>query len=82
MNQGEVHSRLTEVFRDVFESPSLEIGESTTADDVAGWDSLSHIDLIVAVERAFAVSFTTREVMSLASVGDLMRLIERRARSR
>ncbi len=80
MNQGEVHSRLTEVFRDVLESPSLEIGESTTADDVAGWDSLSHIDLIVAVERAFGVSFTTREVMSLANVGDLMRLIERRAR--
>ena len=53
MTPADIHSRLTEVFRDVFEAPALEIAESTTADDVAGWDSLSHVNLIVAVETAF-----------------------------
>jgi acyl carrier protein len=80
MNQADVRRRLEEVFRDVFESPTLEIGDSTTAQDVPGWDSLTHIDLIVAVEKAFGISFTTREVMGLANVGDLLILIERRAK--
>jgi acyl carrier protein len=78
MTQGEIHARLTQVFREVFDSPELEIGESTTAQQVPGWDSLAHVDLIVSVEKAFGISFTTKEVMSLANVGDLLHLIERR----
>jgi acyl carrier protein len=79
MSPKDVHRKLTEVFQDVFDSPALQIGEATTAGDVPGWDSLSHIDLIVAVEKAFGITFTTGEVMSLTNVGDLMRLVERRA---
>jgi acyl carrier protein len=45
---------------------------------VEGWDSLAHVGLIVAVEKAFAVRFTTKEVQSLRTVGDLIALLERR----
>jgi len=47
---------------------------------VPGWDSLAHINLIVAVEKAFRVSFTTKEVRGLANVGDLVQLVARRVK--
>lgn len=49
-----------------------------TAGDVENWDSLTHIDLITAVEREFRVKLTTSEVMSLKNVGDLMSLIQKK----
>ena len=78
MTHGEIHERLTEVFRDVFDDPTLEISDSTTAKDIEGWDSLTHINLIVATEEALGVSFTTKQVQALANVGDFMRLIASR----
>jgi acyl carrier protein len=76
----EVHQRLTAVFRDVFDDPSLEISHSTTADDIDDWDSVNHITLIAAVETEFRISLSTREVKNLANVGDFMKLIESKAR--
>jgi len=78
MTNAEIHEKLTGVFRNVFDDPELTIGETTTAKDVAGWDSLAHVSLIVAVEKAFRVRFTTKEVQALANVGEFIRLIERR----
>ena len=78
MTQPEIHQKLTPVFRDVFDDPALEISETTTAQDVADWDSIMHVSLIVAVEKAFSTSFTTKEVRSMANVGDFMRLIAKR----
>ena len=71
---------MTETFRDVFGNPSLVVQDSTTADDVEGWDSLTHIDLIVALENRFRVKFTTGEVGKLANVGDLVNLIKSKIR--
>jgi acyl carrier protein len=71
--------RLTKVFRNTFFQPSLELDENMTANDVEGWDSLSHINLVLAVEKEFGISLTTRDVRSLKNVGDLMRLIEKKA---
>jgi acyl carrier protein len=79
MSHAEIHERLTEVFRDILDAPGLVIGDATTAKDVEGWDSIAHVSLIVAVEKAFRVRFTTKEVKALANVGDFIRLIERRA---
>jgi acyl carrier protein len=79
MNYVEIHERLTEVFRDILDAPGLVIGDAMTAKDVEGWDSIAHVSLIVAVEKAFRVRFTTKEVKALANVGDFIRLIERRA---
>jgi acyl carrier protein len=79
MNESEIRDRLAEIFREVFDDPSLAIADSMTAKDVPNWDSITHVDLIVSVEKAFRVSFTTREVKSLENVGDFVRLIASRA---
>lgn len=65
---------LTVIFREIFENPTLELREDMTAADIPEWDSLNHIDLIVAVERKFRVKFTTRDVAALKTVGDLAEL--------
>lgn len=74
----EIKSQLRDLFRKVFGDESLELTEAMTAGDVPGWDSLNHISLIVAVEKKFKVSLTTKEVASLNNVGELMKLLERK----
>jgi acyl carrier protein len=78
MQPAELKAKLTTVFRDVFDDESLVIDDNTTADDIEDWDSLTHVNLIVAVEKAFGVKFTTREVQGLKNVGELLSLIGRR----
>lgn len=69
-------SDLNEVFRDVFDNEELQVERETTARDVDHWDSLMHVKLILAVERAFKVRFSSSEVASLKNVGELLDLIE------
>ncbi len=69
-------ARLTEVFRDVFDDDSLVITVETAAGDIEGWDSLMHVTLILNLEKAFKVKFTSSQVASLKNVGDLLKLIE------
>jgi acyl carrier protein len=78
MTNTEIHQKLTLVFRDVFDDSALQISDTTTAKDVAGWDSLTYVNLIVAVEKAFGVSFTTKDVKGLANVGGFIELIAKR----
>jgi acyl carrier protein len=78
MTHTEIHQKLTVVFRDVFDDPALEISDLTTAKDVAGWDSITYVNLIIAVENAFDVTFTTKDVKTLANVGALIELIAKR----
>jgi acyl carrier protein len=80
MTTPEIHQKLTAVFRDVFDDPALEISDATTARDVPGWDSIMHVNLIVAVEEAFDTSFTTKDVKALSNVGDFIQLIVKRAK--
>lgn len=75
MDQSELRRRLTEIFRDVFDDETIEIHDAMTAKDVEEWDSLNHINLIVAVERAFKVRFATKEIRSLSNVGEFIGLI-------
>jgi acyl carrier protein len=62
--------------RDVFDDDSVTATENMTADDVEGWDSLSHIRLMVSIERHFKIKFTNAEVAKLLNVGDLKKAIE------
>jgi acyl carrier protein len=78
MDIEEVKSRLTDIFREVFNEPTLVLNDNLTAEDVEAWDSLSHINMIVSVEKAFGVKFTTRDVRSLKKVGDLVALIKQK----
>jgi acyl carrier protein len=70
--------QLNEIFRRVFDNPELTVGPQTTADDVSGWDSLSHVNLILAVEEAFGLKISNRELLGLQNVGDLVACVERR----
>lgn len=70
-----IENDLTEVFRDVFENPSIEIRSETTAGDIANWDSLMHVQLMVAVERKFGIRFAAGEIEKLQNVGEMMKLI-------
>lgn len=69
-------SRLQQVFADVFEQPEVEISESTSAKDIAAWDSLTHVGLMVRVESAFGVRFTSRQLAQISTVGELVKAIE------
>ncbi|MBR3602267.1 MAG: acyl carrier protein [Lachnospiraceae bacterium] len=73
-----VKETLTEVFQDVFDDDELELFDEMTAEDVEDWTSLTHIQLIVAVEKKFGVKFTTVEVMKLKNVGEFIALIEKK----
>jgi acyl carrier protein len=67
-----------ETLIDVLDLDDLEITTATTAEDIEEWDSLSHVRLIVAIERKFGIRFQNSEIGSLMNVGDLVRLIEAR----
>ena len=73
-----VFRRLSEVLREVFEVDDLAITRQLTAADVSGWDSLTHVRLILEVEKVFGIRFATSEVASLENVGELVDAIERK----
>ena len=73
-----IHERLTDLFRSVFNDESIELSDTMTADNIEGWDSIGHINLIFAVEEEFGIKFTTHELNGLHSVGDLRVTIGKR----
>lgn len=77
MNDTEVLDRLTAVFRDIFRDPAIVAKPEMTAADVARWDSLTHIDMIMMVEKEFGVRIPTRAVSRMRNVGDLVSVIQR-----
>lgn len=68
--------QLNEVFLDVFDDDELTVNRETTAHDVQGWDSLMHVTLMLTVEKALGVKFTSAEVASLKNVGELVDLVD------
>jgi acyl carrier protein len=78
MDDAEIYARLSEIFRDVFDDDSIEVKPDLTANEVEGWDSLTHIRLMLTVEKTFKVKFSPSELANLKSVGDLVALIKKR----
>lgn len=72
---------LLKIFQQVFDDPSLEIKNNTTSRDIPSWDSLMHIQLIVAIERGFKIRFAAGEVEKLQNVGDMLKLISTKVSS-
>jgi acyl carrier protein len=79
VEKSEIESRLTPIFRDVFNDGALVVTEGMTAAEVPMWDSLSNINMIIAVEKAFGVKFSIKDVRNLKNVGELLDLIKRKA---
>lgn len=76
MENAEIYKQLNEIFVDVFDDDSLVLKPEITADDVDGWDSLSHIRLVISVEKAFGLKFSASEVGKLKNVGEFVDLIK------
>jgi acyl carrier protein len=79
MEKSEIVSKLTPIFRDVFGDDGLVVTDNMTAADLPAWDSLSNINMIIAVEKAFSVKFSVKDVRSLNNVGESTELIQRKA---
>ena len=77
MEFNEVMGLLHPIFRDVFDDDELVITANTTAKDVDGWDSLTHIRLVISIEKAFDLRFTAAEISALENVGEMVELIVR-----
>ena len=77
MEREEIFSKLNEIFEDVLDlEEGANLTDSTTANDIEEWDSLSHIQLIVAIEKAFKIKFTSLEIMKWANVGEMVDSME------
>lgn len=68
----DTHKQVEDIFRDILDEESLTLTRETTANDVDGWDSLTHIQLIVAIEKKFNVKFSSKEILSWKNVGELL----------
>jgi len=71
------YTQLSEVFRQVFDDNTIQLTAETTSNDIEGWDSLSHVNLMIAVELKFEIEFSQREVANFANVGELVECIEK-----
>jgi acyl carrier protein len=81
VDNAQILNKVAEVIRDVLDPTDdrhLKIGPDTTADQVEGWDSFNHINIVVATEAEFGVKFKTAEIESLHNVGELVSLIARK----
>jgi len=71
---------LNGIFRQVFDDDSIVITRESTANDIEEWDSLTHMNLVVAVEAKFKIRFALGELQTLRNVGDMIDLIEKKIR--
>ena len=76
INKNDIIDRVQPVFRDIFSDPELIINKQSSASTISGWDSFTHINLIVALEEYFSVNFTTKELSEMKCVGDLLELLK------
>jgi acyl carrier protein len=75
LSEPEIYQELGQLFHDVFDDSSIVLTPELTAKDVDDWDSLSHIRLVLAVEKAFQISFSAAEVGRLKNVAEFVELI-------
>jgi acyl carrier protein len=74
----EIETQLNSIFCEVFDDEQIVIARNMTADDIDEWDSMSHIRLVLSVEKVFGVKFSSAEIGALKNVGDFIDLIGRK----
>jgi acyl carrier protein len=72
MDKTEILKKVNAVFVDVLDDEKIVLTEATTANDVEEWDSLNHIQLVVAVEKKFGIRFSSREIQGWKNVGEMV----------
>jgi acyl carrier protein len=78
VDEAQIYERLMQIFQDIFSDHLISVTPELSAKDVDGWDSLTHIRLMLTVEKAFKIKFSTSEIGSLKNVGELVTLIKTR----
>ena len=71
-------TELTNIFKEIFDRQDIVLTNLTTAADIDGWDSITHISLIIAIEEHFGIRLTTSEIANLQHVGDMLELISKK----
>jgi acyl carrier protein len=82
MDKAQVLAEVSEIIRDVLDLPNLAVTMSTSAENVEGWDSFNHINIVVAVEAHFRVKIHTAEIEELKNVGELVDLLHQKLDAR
>ena len=72
MEKNQILEEVQEIFREVLDNEEIVLASETTADDIEEWDSLTHIQLIVAIEKHFKIKFTSKEILSWQNVGEMI----------
>jgi len=80
MERFQIIDQVTEIFRDILEGEELKLNDETTAGDVEGWDSLTHIQLVVALEKKFKIRFNSKEIQSWENVGEMINSIQQKTK--
>ncbi|HEY8733284.1 MAG TPA: acyl carrier protein [Puia sp.] len=75
MDRSEILNQLHGIFVDALDSDDVKLTNETTADEVEGWDSLTHIQLVVGIEKHFKIRFTSQEIQRWKNVGELVESI-------
>lgn len=78
MEKEEILKKLQTIFIDVLDNDKITLNENTSADDIEEWDSLSNVQLMVAIEKEFNIKLASKEIMECENVGDIMTIIERK----
>lgn len=73
-----IYEVLNEIFQDVFDDDELTVDAETNSDSIEDWDSLEHINLVVAIEKAFGMKFSMDEVTGMKNVGEMVEIIKQR----
>jgi acyl carrier protein len=80
-NHAEILKQVNEVFIDILDNSKIILTDESTADDVEDWDSLTHIQLVVAIEKHFKIRFTAKEIQSWKNVGEMVKSIDDKSKS-
>ena len=75
----DMHQRLERVFKDTFSDESLALRDEMTSQDIPGWDSIHHINLMFAIESSFGMQFVGNELAELENIGELKALLAKRS---
>jgi acyl carrier protein len=76
MERTEILKEINTIFRDILDDETIVIEEQTTAKDIEEWDSLTHIQIVVTIEKHFKIRFTSKEIQSWNHIGELLDCIE------
>lgn len=78
MEKQEILTTINAILCDIFNDPSLVITESTSAKNIPRWDSITHVNILMTVERTFKIRFSLGEIKQLRNVGEMVNLVSQK----